>query len=266
MTPHYLQTVRHWLGSLPSTLISSLSPEKKIQYAMLAHWCQISCEPHLLNTETLQSADPDLVLTFLATQTDRASYYHYLETLSAQIDQWLIEDTPTPTRALLLAHKLGELRGSLSATQSRFSVEHLNFEHPSIYQYTDEQLVQLCQKLQIIRGQEQTVLTPKQYQFFSEALPAIALVYFRDYQLELGCYILQTIAHWEMSRPFILDQAIPFLRLQQQTAGYFGYLSFTGKSQLEKRQANLINEVYLPITTACVKTLLAYETEMIGIS
>lgn len=92
-------------------------------------------------------------------------------------------------------------------------------------------------------------------QKLSQALTAILLHSLRDYNLSLGVVVLRTIAY--LRRPIRppLDSAVTFLLGQQHDDGKFGYLAEDYTRDSSDPGFDLVAELHLPLTVACLWTL-----------
>jgi hypothetical protein len=126
----------------------------------------------------------------------------------------------------------------------------------SLYEMDAEQVRQTCHDLAVATrfGSARSELAEEIRVALELPLSAIALAYLRDYRLDLGCLVVRTLRYLDVGAK-AMAQAVPFVLLQQQAAGCFGFVSQPGLLRLRDRQADLDLEVFLPTTFECLWTL-----------
>lgn len=161
-------------------------------------------------------------------------------------------------RVHLLARRLQGLDGLAQRWPEQAPA--LPFDLDDLYDAPDPAISALCDYIAVQTdfGQRPDALPRPQRAICGEALPAVGLTYLRDARLDLGCDVLRSLQYLGLGT-LVADQALPFLRIQQQPAGLFGRLSLGARQRLEQRQANIDDEVYLPSTLTCLWTLALYE-------
>jgi hypothetical protein len=219
-------------------------------------------DPGLLTPQGTMSpamrlADPCLLLMALCRQSmrgcDMAPFAEYLHEVENALLEAAVRPPGSRGQALLIYSLFRALGGR------EVPALHGGLDVPpaaDVFAAGDEAISDLCHVLALRSGfgRSPVSLETAHRQDLEEALAAVALAYLKDYRLDRGCQVLRALMYLDPSSP-LLEQAMSFLRMQQQVSGRFGFLSHEGRGLLAERQADLDAEVYVPTTLTCLWTL-----------
>lgn len=107
-------------------------------------------------------------------------------------------------------------------------------------------------------GQKAFVAEQEVLSLLAVGLPIWMLSYLRQYNLEVGAWLLRTMNYLHMKEDKAFHMGLRFICEQQQIDGYFGFLSL----EISKLRAGKVNssfdevlDLYLPLTLSCLWTI-----------
>lgn len=259
--------VLHWLSSLRDRQEEVLTHDQSLLIrccSLLVHeWAGTSAAQETAATPTFDlegceppaagGGDPYLGLVFASLRSRCAGYRDNHRTLLFQAGSVLSTAAPNAPVELRRIASLLDLLGARTELGS-FRRDLPPIER--LYEMDAEQVGHTCHDLAVATrfGAAPSGLAEEIRVALELPLSAIALAYLRDYRLDLGCLVVRTL-HYLAVGAKATAQAVPFLLLQQQAAGCFGFVSQPGLLRLRDRQADLDLEVFLPTTFECLWTL-----------
>lgn len=278
-TTHPWQQAARWLAHRWQEH-TALTPDSRLQLLIASELCatqvpshdhrklvsQIAAslvQPNGSSHPCVLDADPYLLLVALHLLQRRhdsiAPFLGYVEALRLAVWTASSDATICSGQEYLVYHLASHLCPfSLDHPISRPAMPDLT----AIYDFSDQAIRELCQIIIIhtAYGEDPTAISQTQRAVLEQALPPIALAYLRDYKLDLGCLVLNALHHIGCGA-LVAEQALPFILLQQQPGGAFGFLTPKARVLLQRRNANIDADVYLPLTLTCLWTLTLYAAD-----